>query len=526
MFLFEKRELKIALVIPPIEDFYFTPHRLSNAGIKIAFDIIKNENIETIIIDAFENPHEKKQCALPSSLSYLKKFIIPSETGKTSFFTNFYRFGKSYEEIAEEVLNYKPDICIISCFAFCYLKPVIKLAEIIKKKNREIIIGIGGGGVTVYPAYFLRNNSIDFTLGGEAEVSLIPFLKLLKGIIKNPNEVPFLGWKENGECFFSPLKKFTNSNEIKPIIVRNNFSPKKVSYSFFLARGCNFSCRFCSSILIHGNYFRHCEEEKLESCINDILTKQRENNKKININLEDDNLLLDYSFLIKILKICKKYFPQCSFTAENGVDYRLLSLERLRELVSYGFAQFNFTLGNISPEIMVREKRENKLEQYKLLLEEAKKYSIPVITYLICGFPDDTKEIIAESIKYLALLDTTLGISLFYPVPGIFGFDNLEFFDNIDPQICCGASAYSWSNNITTQTLITAFRLVRFINLLKSKNCTEEEIELINETFKKQCLHTIIKEKKRRYIVKVPNMDEWLEREVLGYLYTSHNIKF
>ncbi|MCX7725830.1 MAG: radical SAM protein [Chitinispirillaceae bacterium] len=518
MLLPQNNKLKIAVVIPPIEDFYLTPHRLSNAGARIVFEIIKEENFDTILIDAFEDVNKKRCQPLASSLYYLKDFIIPAEIGKTSFFTKFHHFGQSYEELAEKVLNYKPDVCMISCFAFCYLKPLIKLAEIIKKRNKSIIIVAGGGGVTVYSDYFLRNSSIDFTLGGEAEVSLIPFINFLKGIVRKPEEVPFLGWKEGEKRFYSPIKKFTHHSEIKPIIVKTNSLSKKVSYSLFLARGCNFSCRFCSSILIHGNCFRHCDEEQLENYLENLKKENHHENMKININLEDDNLLCDYDFLLKVLKICKKYFPKSTFTAENGIDYRLLSPKRCQELINYGFRQFNFTLGNISSEIMAKVKRENRVELYQSLLSEAKKYSIPVITYLICGFPEDTKENIGESIKYLIFSDTIIGISLFYPVPGIFGFDNIKFFDNIDPQLCCGASAYSWSKNIDTKTLITAFRLVRFINLLKSRKHTVEEVELISKTLQKNRLHTIIKEKNKRYIIEVPNMDDWLQREVLEHI--------
>ncbi len=126
--------LRAAVIIPPIEDFYCTPHRMSSLGAVIVQQILEESSVEVKLIDAFRLPIKEKQIPLPSCLSYLQEHIIPGETGRSSFFTRFRRFGVSYEEIIDEISDFNPSMCLICCFAFCYSKTVIEISRRIKEK--------------------------------------------------------------------------------------------------------------------------------------------------------------------------------------------------------------------------------------------------------------------------------------------------------------------------------------------------------------------------------------------------------
>ncbi len=94
-----------------------------------------------------------------------------------------------------------------------------------------------------------------------------------------------------------------------------------------------------------------------------------------------------------------------------------------------GLEKFNLSLASIDPEILETEKRPLLLEHYKEIVGTIASRNIPCITYFICGFKNDTKETIARTLAFLADQPVTIGISLFYPVPGIHGFENLKIFD-------------------------------------------------------------------------------------------------
>ncbi len=119
----------------------------------------------------------------------------------------------------------------------------------------------------------------------------------------------------------------------------------------------------------------------------------------------------------------------------------------------------------------------------------------------------EDRTIINANIAYLAKQPTRIGISLFYPVPGIFDFTDKTIFDKHPPFLCAGSSAYAWNHSLSTAELITAFRLCRFVNLLKSDIKSKEEKALIQKITQEKQLYTLVKQGKARSIVPVDNAD-------------------
>ena len=506
--------IRAAVIIPPIQDFYITPHRISSLGVKTVCRILCKSGIRTLLIDGLNQGKSSAQIQLPQELSYLEKFIVRQETGRLSYFTRFQHFGSSYDTIADQIKEFMPEICFISCFAFCYSGTVMELSQVIKNRFPEMTIVAGGAGVSVYPEYFLNRAQIDYTLSGEAEVCLPAFISYLKNKRTDHQRVPGLGWKESGICRKNPADVFTTADTLQPLITRTFENRRRTVLTASLSRGCPASCRFCSNHLAHGKKFRHCSVEQFNRKLDEIPGIPAE--QEVSINFEDDNLLYDFTFLRSIVEQCRKRFPRVRFTAENGLDYRLLSEDQCRELIQAGFAQFNFTLGSLSQDILNGTERTINLDHYSNLLDIISQQSIPVITYVICGFPDDTKETVAFNLRFLSDKKTIIGLSLFYPVPGIPGFKDSALFDSISPGCLCGSAAYSWSRNLSTGSLITLFRLARLLNLMKSPKKSGVEhavISLIHDTGR---LHTVVKEGKKRVVVPVPGQDDELVKMVIG----------
>lgn len=506
--------IKAAVIIPPIQDFYTSPQRISSLGVQTVYRILCASGIGTILIDGLKQGKTGIEIPIPQNLSYLEEYIIREETGKLSFFTRYQHFGDSFEKIADQVAEFMPDICFLSCFAFCYSSPVLELSRVIKKRFPGISIVAGGAGVSVYPEYFLSRPSIDYTLSGEAEICLPPFINYFQNNRTGSQDVPGLGWKESGVCYINPVNVFTTAETIQMLITRTFEKRHRTFLTASLSRGCPAACRFCSNHLAHGRKFRHGSVEQFRHDLDEL--PQIPQDHEIFINFEDDNLSYDFSFFRSILERCRKRFPKVRFTAENGLDYRLLSVEQCRELIQAGFRQFNFTLGSLSDDILSNSARTIDLDHYSDLLAVTAQHSIPVITYMICGFPDDTKKTIANNLRFLSDQKTIIGLSLFYPVPGIPGFEDLTLFDNISSCCCSGSAAYSWSRNLNTGSLITLFRLARFINLMKSPLKTKEEHALISQINDTMCLHTIVKNGKKRSVIPVPNQDEELVNLVIN----------
>jgi anaerobic magnesium-protoporphyrin IX monomethyl ester cyclase len=500
--------LRAVVVIPPVFDFYYTPHRSSGLGAEIVLELLHAQDCQA---DLFNFPLQSRRPAgqgLPSALNYLKPYIMENESGPLSFFTKYHRFGPSLSECADQVLQNNPDLICISCFAFCYAQAALELAETIRSLNTNAAIIVGGAGVSAYPKYFIQSPAIDFAMIGEAEVSMPLFFKTLKNPKKNFSLVPNLYYKSDGKIIAPAEIVHTKAQDILFVLKKTLETSDKIYFTTALSRGCPKACRFCSNFLSHGRAFRTISVEVVQKKLSEIDRRQIADHKKICINFEDDNLLCDPPYFLSVLNAFRSTFPNADFFAENGIDYMLIQPDLLNKLIQFGMKQFNISMATSHPLSLQREKREASLSRYEKIITILKKHKIPSVTYFICGLKLDTREGVVSTLAYLSRHADRVGISFFYPVPGIVDFQDRHMFDGIPACRCAGSSAFGWNQSLTTCEMVTAFRLSRFINLMNSDKKSTDDDRLIQKMIREQTLYTRIKKRKCHEIVLIKNMDE------------------
>jgi magnesium-protoporphyrin IX monomethyl ester (oxidative) cyclase len=506
------KNVKAAVVIPPFTDFYSTAHRFSTLGAGIVTRLLEKNGVEVEFFNFPEQNSRGTSTTLPTTLHYLKPHLISNETGRCSFFTQYKFFGPPLEECVRQIMTSTPDIIFLSCFAFCYADTAISLCRMLKEKLPHCPIIAGGGGVSVNQGHFISSSCIDFTVSGEAEVSLLPLLKFIKGNNHNSPTIPNI-LEKNSSNVYSSASIFTNSMSIEPgfrTVLHNN----RLRIDVTISRGCPFQCTFCSNHLSHGNEFRRVSIDKIKGLIGSIRETLSVEPSHVDVNFEDDNLLIDPQFWFEVISLFRSAFPRVSLYAENGLDYRLLTSESALYLINQGMAQFNIALGNINAEATSSMSRKTSLEQYDTLLAFFSEHEIPSVSYFIAGIDGDSRKNIAENLIFLSRRKTQCGISMFYPVPGLPGFSDRKMFKPGESVRCCGSSAFPWNSSVGTETLISAFRLSRFTNLLKSEHKSQDEKELIEKSLRTKVIHTIIKNKDRRLIIEVPHQDRELAEMV------------
>lgn len=502
------KSISACVVIPPVFDFYFTRHRFSGLGAEVVRKLLIQNDCD---VRFFNFPILSKKGAresLPAEFDFLTPHITENETGKLSFFTRYQRFGPSFSQCAAEVVQAAPELVFISCFAFCYASPALELAGRIHALDPRIVIIMGGAGVSAYPEFFIKHPHVDFVITGEAEISIPAFVRAVKSGAGDFSMVPNLFYKTGNKVIAPILIKRTTAQEIAFVLKKTGETKKSIYYTTSLSRGCPKKCRFCSNFLCHGREFRKVPVNTVKQELSLILSSQNEVGKTVHVNFEDDNLLLDPDYFLNILDIFKSRFFDICFSAENGMDYTMLTPDLVKTLISYGVKQFNLSVASVDGDILKSENRNSRFSRYEEIVKILDQHHISCITYYICGFKKDTKETVVETIAWLAAHPTLLGISLFYPVPGIPDYDDSGFFDTVVPGLCAGSSAFPWNGSLSTGELVTAFRLSRFVNLLKSDSVSEIEASLINRSFKEQRLFTFIKENRRNSIVPVLNADD------------------
>lgn len=485
--------MKAAVVIPPIEDFYFSPRRFASLGALTVKKILLDAGYEVSFLDFASG--RKHAVRLPRSIEYLREFMIPEEKGGCSFFTGYSSYGLPASECAALVAGGNYDIVFVSLFAFCYADTAIDFGRELKKLSPSVKTVIGGAGASVFPDFFYPH--FDFVAAGEAETVLAPLVSADAGAESGTRDL-FL----SPECCRENRKQSVHTKEGEFLPASGiAFSDKKsLNFSVSLTRGCPKRCRFCSTFMTHGRSYRKTDPLLLKELLcrdRDMFEKHR--GKKIFINLEDDNLLCDRSTFFSYLEVLRDFFlpyagssENLFFSAENGLDYTLLDTETADTLVSdFSFRQFNFTLGSSSAELNSAQERysdKSRLEKLLLYLESR---GTPAVTYFIAGLENDSGESVVDSLLFLGRFPGLSGISMFYAVPGLPGFSAGFLGTDISPALFRGSSAYPWNNSLSTKQLVTAFRISRTVNFLKKETGSAEEAELEKTILREKKLFTL-----------------------------------
>jgi radical SAM family protein/B12 binding protein len=482
------------IAIPSICDFYTTPHRLSALGEIIVQQILQRQGWETRFLH-FPKAAKHVLLPLPQVLAHLEPCLLPGEFGPTAFFSRYHRFGPTPEQGADIILSEKPDAVFLSCFAFAYADDTLALAGQIKKQRPTLPVYVGGAGASVLPEYFMRAGCIDTVISGEAEKYLTRFLAGTPA----PDDTAGFSAKR--------------SDRPDVAIATMKSSKKGLWLTTALSRGCPRKCAFCANHLTQGRTFRTVSIEAFLSAM-DTLPRDI----PIHVNFEDDNFLMDKNFFFDVLQAIRQKFPRVDFSAENGMDYGLLDLETLQRLIACGFRQFNLSMASIRPSILKDARRWGDPQRLQELLLFLARQNIPSITYFICGLAQDTVDSVIQNLQFLYRQPTRVGISLFYPVPGLPGFENAQSFKASASHLCTGSAAYPWSGSLTTAQMVTAFRLARYINLSKQNHCRPEAFDLLTRIQKEGRLYTYQRSKGKKRMVRPPGLDHEMEAGFFGSL--------
>lgn len=456
--------MNIAIFNHYVTDFYHSKERENFIGVLNYLKDIIDPKHKILIFDLLKN--YKKEINLPKRLYYLKKYLQEDLT-EYLFFNKYYQFGSKNNFNHKELIHFKPEVILISNFAFCYFNEFKECVEYFRKILKNVIIIVGGNGPSSEPLYYIKNSNIDYLVVGPAELSLNQLLDCIEK--KIDISIPNVISKKN---LYNYSIELNREYEFEPFITELN--KKKVSLQ--LTRGCPKNCIYCSIKVLTGNKFLVSNIKKIKD-------------KLINLNLippihfyfEDDNITFKKDYFLEIVEYIKKKIKNFTFSLENGIDWQTLDISYIEQLINYGLKQLNISLTSIDSNILQEHNRNYTYEKFDYFISNLEKYDIPVIVYFICGLPNDNIENILNTILYLTTKKVILGISTFYPVPRTNIVKKIK--KKLNAELCKGSSFYNWGN-IKTKDLITFFILTRFINSIK-------KIDFLNIQYLKELIQNI-----------------------------------
>ncbi len=221
-----------------------------------------------------------------------------------------------------------------------------------------------------------------------------------------------------------PLYNFMNDlpaleGEAVPILPRKHV--RRVSgelSSLDLGRGCPYQCSFCTIINVQGRKSRFRSSDDLERAIRE---NYRQGNRRFFIT--DDNFarnrhwepLFDRMIQLRVAEGLK-----IGFTIQvDTLCHRIPNF--IEKAAQAGVRRVFIGLENINPDNLVAaKKRQNKITEYRAMLQKWREHGAITCAGYIIGFPGDTKQSILRDIEIIKreLPLDILELFILTPLPG------------------------------------------------------------------------------------------------------------
>lgn len=331
------------------------------------------------------------------------------------------RYGVSENRIIREIRKIKPDIVGIGAMFTAYIDDVNKLARMIKKSNRKIMVVVGGSHVSVDPEGVMENRSIDVAVFGEGEETMVEIskgieLECIRGIvyrkskqlvrneprklIENLDDIPAPAW--------DVLK-------IRLYPVGGVFNIRKPVFPIVSSRGCPGHCLYCSvnSVWHHrwrGRTAKNVVDE-IEMLMNDYGARE--------IAFQDDSLSVDKQRLNDICDELLRRKIDIKWTTPNGIAHWTLDKPLLRKMKKAGCYRITFGIESGDLELRRWVGKPYSLDQARDLTKYANRLGYWTLATNIIGFPYETRENINCTFDFA--LNSDVDLAFFFklgPRPG------------------------------------------------------------------------------------------------------------
>ncbi|HPJ17009.1 MAG TPA: radical SAM protein [Candidatus Woesebacteria bacterium] len=320
------------------------------------------------------------------------------------------KYGLSDGEIKKRIVSFKPSVVGISTMFTAYYDDSIKLAKLIKKIDKKILVVMGGSHVSVDPETVAKNKYVDIVVYGEGEKTL---LEIVKG--KNISEIDGIVYKKGKKIIKNkPRELIRNLDELpfpawemvdlSKYDLGGVFNMKKPVFPIVSSRGCPGHCLYCSV----NSVWRHCWRGRSAKNVVDEIELLNKKYLVKEIAFQDDSLSVDKERLKMICLELIKRKLKIKWTTPNGIAHWTLDKDTLDLMKNSGCYRITFGIESGNPELRRWVGKPYSLEQAKELTKYANKIGLWTLATNIIGFPYETKKEMDDTFEYSLKSDVDL----------------------------------------------------------------------------------------------------------------------
>lgn len=333
--------------------------------------------------------------------------------------------SKQIEETVNEIILSKP---LFIGFSVITGSPVVhsaRMSRLIKGHSPESPIVWGGIHPSLIPESCLHEDSIDFVIRGEGEVTVVEFANQL--IQKESIEqLPGLCWKDsNNKIHINPERAFIRDLDqslqdwtlIDPLnYIRQGFDGTKY-ISLITSRGCPHNCGFCYNLIFNKRRWRAHSVEYVINTVKEL--KERTGINSVTFN--DDNFLVNQTRGFAILEGLRQIGVRVSWLEVRLDKINDNILQRLSE---YGVKTLFVGWESGSDSTLKQIDKGFNTSLIRDGFRLAAKYSFQIDASAIVGFPFENKKDWKKTVDMALQIDklnpgrNKINIGVYVPYPG------------------------------------------------------------------------------------------------------------
>jgi hypothetical protein len=309
-----------------------------------------------------------------------------------------------YDELMKDLSGMKVKGIGISCTAIAQAEETVHLCERIKETDPDIFIFLGGYFPTLYyQEIFLRTSAVDLIVVGEGEVPALKIIKKLeKGEDPRDKNISNLAWKKDGRIHQTekgPRFDLNKKALLNLGLLRHPGAYDVLPYSF--SRGCPYRCNFCME-----DYIRPTRKAVPRKIIEDDL-KNLSQQSNARILMVSDALFRSFDLfpLFRSLGINVNFETRCDVLNPLLIP----NIKDVCSALALGFESASYGTLRRMNKVKDRAHYHKYLSNTVAIFEEAVKYEIPIMVFMIAGYPGDTEEDLAESLAFAKELSKNSG---------------------------------------------------------------------------------------------------------------------
>lgn len=374
-------------------------------------------------VDLFDTTYYKTE-----EISFEQKKVELLQVKAFNFAEKGVEFKKTdiYGDLRKKIGEFKPNLIAITIVEDTY-----DLAAKLLESIRDIDIPVIAGGVfvTFSPDEAISNKHIDMICVGEGEEALVELCKRLSKDM-DISDIKNIWVKKEGKIIKTTLGLLTDINKL-PFINYDIFERKRLYRPMYgkiytmihveMDRGCPYTCTYCEAPSLRdlykksgcGAYYRRKKIPRLMDEMRYLVEKY--NPDYVNFNAE--------SFLAKPASELKEFARQykeigipfwCQSRPENVTEEKISILKDMGcQNLQFGIEHGN---ENFRKKVL---KRYDTNEQILNALRIVEKYGIRYTVNNIIGFPDETRELVFDTININRQVNpSTINCYFFTPYKG------------------------------------------------------------------------------------------------------------